>query len=131
MAVTACEYNTSCQRKYTECKLATLVRSPYRPTLLLYQALLSGPVVNQASLDQMLARSLGSRYGLGLHFIETSHSFGIGHRRCHFVIRNDVRHIPDVGATLVLLVNGGEGGVTGKLCNRLWDDVVQATLDGL
>lgn len=54
-----------------------------------------------------------------------------GHAGGDTGVRSEVRHFPDVGATIVLLANGGEDGVTGRLFNRLWDEAMLTALDDL
>jgi D-alanyl-D-alanine carboxypeptidase len=92
------------------------------------EALLGGSIVGQESLAEMLETTHFDRYGLGLSFIETQYGRGVGHSGGDFGIRGEVRHFPDLDATIVLLVNGGDGGVTGKLFSRLWDDAKRAAL---
>jgi len=44
---------------------------------------------------------------------------------------SEVRRFPDSDATLVLLVNAGNNGAIGGLFDRLWDEAMQTSLDGL
>jgi hypothetical protein len=46
-------------------------------------------------------------------------------------VMSQVRHFPNLDATLVLLMNGGEGGVTARLFWELWDEVMRVALGGL
>lgn len=95
------------------------------------EALIDARLVDQASLDEMLERTECDCYGLGLHFRETSYGSGIGHGGGDFGIRSEVRHFADLDATLVLLVNGGDSGVTGRLFDRLWDEAMRVALSDL
>lgn len=95
------------------------------------EALLDGRIVTQESLSQMQQWRESSHYGLGLNFIETPYGVGIGHSGGDLGIMSQVRHFPDLDATLVLLVNGGDSGVISKLFNRLWDDAMRIALVGL
>jgi D-alanyl-D-alanine carboxypeptidase len=92
------------------------------------EALLDGRVVNQASLAEMQKRTECECYGLGLHFALTEYGLAVGHDGGDFGIRSEVRHFPDLDATLVLLVNGGDSGTTGRLFDRLWDEVMHVAL---
>jgi D-alanyl-D-alanine carboxypeptidase len=94
------------------------------------EALMDGEVVSPESVAEM--QEWGSlRYGLGLNFIETPHGPAVGHTGGDLGAMSQVRHFTDVDATLVLLMNGGDGGVTARLFWRLWDEVMQAALEGL
>jgi D-alanyl-D-alanine carboxypeptidase len=95
------------------------------------EALLNGQIVGLETLAEMQERTECTCYGLGLHFIETPYGAGVGHAGGDFGIRSEVRHFPDPEATLVLLVNGGETGVTGRLFDSLWDEVMLTALDNL
>jgi D-alanyl-D-alanine carboxypeptidase len=92
------------------------------------EALLGGRVIGPESLSQMEERTRCDCYGLGLHFLETPYGPGIGHSGGDLGIRTEVRHFPDVDATLVLLVNGGDSGITERLFKHLWDEVMQVAL---
>jgi CubicO group peptidase (beta-lactamase class C family) len=95
------------------------------------EALLDGHVIGQESLAEMLEPTKSLRYGLGLHFTETPYGLGIGHNGSDFGVLSEVRRFPDVDATLVLLVNGGDSGITARLFNRLWDEAMQTALGGV
>ncbi|UCD19069.1 MAG: beta-lactamase family protein [candidate division WOR-3 bacterium] len=95
------------------------------------EALLDGSLISQASLAEMQDRTKCSCYGLGLSFIETPYGPGLGHNGSDFGILSEVRHFPDVDATLVLLVNGGDSGVTERLFRHLWDEAMRTALDDL
>ncbi len=95
------------------------------------EALLDGRLIGQESLTQMQEWTERFRYGLGLNFIETPYGPGIGHSGGDLGVLSQVRHFPDVDATLVLLVNGGDSGVTAKLFHRLWDEAMRTALDSL
>lgn len=92
------------------------------------EALLEGRLIGQASLAEMQERTECSCYGLGLSFIQTPYGLGVGHDGGDFGILSEVRRFPDADATLVLLVNGGNSGVTERLFNRLWDKAMQTAL---
>jgi hypothetical protein len=95
------------------------------------EALFYERVISETSLAKMQERTKCSCYGLGLSFIETSYGPGIGHGGGDFGICSEVRYFPDVDATLVLLVNGGDDGITGKLFEYLWDEAMQAALSNI
>jgi D-alanyl-D-alanine carboxypeptidase len=95
------------------------------------EALLGGQVVSRESLEQMKARPQSERFGLGLQFKDTPYGPGIGHAGGDLGIRSEIRHFPDVEATLVLLMNAGEDGVTGRLFNDLWYEAMKTSLEGL
>jgi hypothetical protein len=77
-------------------------------------------VIGQRSLAETQARTESSPYGLG-----------VGHSGGNIGVLSEVRRFPDVDATLVLHTNGGDGGVTSGLFDRLWDDAVQTALGDL
>jgi D-alanyl-D-alanine carboxypeptidase len=95
------------------------------------EALLDGLLLEPASLSEMQNWGERSRYGLGLNFIETPYGPGIGHSGGDSGALAQVRHFPDRAATLVLLANGGDSGVTDRLFHRLWGEVMDAALSGL
>lgn len=95
------------------------------------EALFEGRLISEASLSEMLERTECSCYGLGLSFIQTPYGPGIGHAGGDFGIRCQVRYFPDLDATLVLLINGGDSGVTERLFNKLWDEVMGVALGEL
>jgi hypothetical protein len=72
-----------------------------------------------------------SRYGLGLNFIETPYGPGVGHSGGDVGTLAQVRRFPDLDATLVLLTNGGDAGITERLFRRLWEEALQMALGGL
>jgi hypothetical protein len=71
------------------------------------------------------------RYGLGLNFIQTPYGRGVGHSGEDLDVLSQVQRFPDIDATLVLLVNDGDSGVTGRLFNHLWDEAMRISLGGL
>ena len=94
------------------------------------EGLLDGEVLRLESVADM--QEWGTlRYGLGLNFVETSYGPAVGHTGGDLGAMCQVRHFPDLDATLVLLMNGGDGGVTARLFWRLWDEVLRAVLEGL
>ena len=95
------------------------------------EGLLGGSIIGPESLAEMQAWRERSRYGLGLNYIETPYGPGIGHSGGDVGVLSQVRHFPDLDATLVLLSNGGDGGVTARVFSRLWEEVMQAALEGL
>lgn len=95
------------------------------------KALLDGQIVGLEALAEMQEHTECDCYGLGLHFIETPYGTGVGHGGGDFGIRSEVRHFPDSEATLVLLMNGGDTGVTGRLFDSLWDEVMLTVLGNL
>jgi len=95
------------------------------------EALLDGQIVGEALLAEMQAWWESSRYGLGLNFIDTPYGPGIGHTGGDFGALSQVRHFPDLDATLVLLMNGGDGGGTERLFWQLWDEVLELVLEAL
>ena len=94
-------------------------------------ALFEGRLVNEESLTEMQEHTKSEHYGLGLSFISTDYGTGIGHSGGDMGILSQVRRFPELDATLVLLVNGGNSGVTEKLFYRLWEEVMIHALDGL
>ena len=94
------------------------------------EGLFRGNVVGQASLAEMQVRTECACYGLGLHFKETPYGLGVGHSGGDLGILSEVRRFPDLDATLVLLVNGGDSGVTERLFKRLWDEAMRTALAG-
>lgn len=95
------------------------------------EALLDGRLVDEPWLTQMQERSRCACYGLGLSFVETPYGTSIGHNGGDLGILTEVRRFPDLDATLVLLVNGGDSGITFTLFERLWDDVMRQALSDL
>jgi D-alanyl-D-alanine carboxypeptidase len=92
------------------------------------EGLLGGHLVGEAFLSDMQDWREGSRSGLGLNFIETPFGPGIGHSGGDIGSLTQVRRFPDVDATLVLLSNGGDGGVPAGLFSRLWADAMEMAL---
>lgn len=92
------------------------------------EGLLGGSVLSATSLAAMQAWSEPARYGLGLSNAETPYGPGIGHDGADMGALARARHFPDVGATLVLLTNGGDAGVPERLFNALWNEAMEATL---
>jgi D-alanyl-D-alanine carboxypeptidase len=95
------------------------------------EGLMDGELVGQESLSEMQEWRERSRYGLGLNFIETPFGPGIGHSGGDTGVLTQVRRFPELDATLVLLCNGGDGGVPARLFNRLWAEAMEAALSGL
>jgi D-alanyl-D-alanine carboxypeptidase len=95
------------------------------------EALLDGHVIGQTLLSEMQEWRESVRYGLGLNFIETPFGPGVGHSGGDFGVLSEVRRFPDVDATLVLLVNGGDSGVTKRLFDRLCDEAMVTALSDL
>jgi D-alanyl-D-alanine carboxypeptidase len=95
------------------------------------EALLGGGLIGQEMLDEMLERTESATYGLGLGFVETPYGTGIGHDGGDIGILADVRRFPDLDATVVLLVNAGNGGVPEKLFHELRDEARRVALGDL
>lgn len=91
-------------------------------------ALLGGQVVGPELVTEMLTWPEGSRYGLGVQYVETPYGRGIGHTGGDTGVLAQVRHFPDAEATIVLLANAGDNGVMSDLFFALWDDVLDAAL---
>jgi len=94
------------------------------------EALFDGRVIDPASLALMQERTKSQRYGLGLSFLDTPFGPAIGHSGGDVGTLCQVRRFPEVGATLVLLINAGDSGVPERLFGRLWDEAVQTALRG-
>lgn len=94
-------------------------------------ALLGGRIIGPELLAQMQERTQSPRYGLGLSFMETPFGLAVGHSGGDMGVLAQVRHFPEVDATLVLLSNGGDGGVPSKLFGQLWDEAMDLSLGGL
>ena len=92
------------------------------------EALLGGQLLGQERVSEMLEWREPARYGLGINYIETPYGPGIGHTGGDLGAMSQVRHFPDVDATLVLLMNGGDGGVTARLFWSLWDEAMELAL---
>jgi D-alanyl-D-alanine carboxypeptidase len=95
------------------------------------EALLTGGIVDQASVAEMKEQTESIYYGLGLSFLHTPYGPGLGHSGGDFGAMSQVRYFPDREATLVLLSNGGDGGVPEELFDRLWDEAMQTSLGAL
>lgn len=94
-------------------------------------ALLVGEILGPEMLTQMLERPDAGSYGLGLSFTDTPYGTAVGHSGGDMGVRGQVRYFPDHDATIVLLSNGGDGGLPGRLFNELWGEVMTAALGGL
>jgi D-alanyl-D-alanine carboxypeptidase len=94
-------------------------------------ALFDERVLSPASEAAMRERTRCDCYGLGLSFKQTPYGMSMGHTGGDFGVLTQVRRFPELDATLVLLVNGGDSGVTDRLFQRLWDHVMQAALGAL
>ena len=95
------------------------------------EALLRGRVVPRASLAQMEAPTQSPTHGLGLDLMQTPYGTAVGHSGGDVGALSQVRRFPDLGATLVLLVNGGDGGRVARLFKSLWNDAMKAALGDL
>jgi len=95
------------------------------------EGLLEGRVVGQASLARMQDWRERSRSGLGLGYIETPFGPGVGHSGGDLGALSQVRHFPAHDATLVLLTNGGDGGVPAECFRDLWDELMELVLGDL
>ena len=95
------------------------------------EGLLAGRLLGPEMLSTMQEWGERSRYGLGLNYIETPFGPGIGHSGGDTGVLSQVRRFPDLDATLVLLSNGGNGGVPARLFDRLWADVMEIALGNL
>lgn len=95
------------------------------------EALLDGRVLGTEYLAEMQEHSRCDCYGLGLSFVKTPYGTGIGHNGGDVGVLSEVRRFPDKEATIVLLVNGGDTGVTEKLFKRLWDEVLKTALGNI
>jgi len=94
------------------------------------EGLLDGALLSPESISEMESWVQPSRYGLGLNFLETPYGPGIGHGGGDTGALAQVRHFPDADATLVLLSNGGDSGVTDRLFGLLWHEAMEAALGG-
>ncbi len=95
------------------------------------EALLGGGLIGQGMLDEMEERTKSSTYGLGLSFVETPYGTGIGHDGGDIGILAEVRRFPDLDATIVLLVNAGNGGLPETLFHELLDESRRVALGDL
>lgn len=93
--------------------------------------LLGGTLLAPESLSEMEAWSRPSRSGLGLNYLVTPYGPAVGHSGGDVGALAQVRYFPDLHATLVLLSNGGNSGVTATLFGHLWTDAMKAALEGL
>ena len=93
------------------------------------EALLGGRLVGPEALAEMTrGNRYFSGYGLGLSIWNTRYGAAIGHDGGSTGTLCTVRHFPDSHATLVLLVNSGQGTATREAFLRLWRDAVQTAL---
>lgn len=95
------------------------------------EALLGGGLLGNEMLGEMQERTESSTYGLGLGFMKTPYGTGLGHNGGDIGIQTEVRHFPDLDATLVLLANAGNGGLPEELFERLWDEAIKKALADL
>ncbi|MGW8266668.1 MAG: serine hydrolase domain-containing protein [Longimicrobiales bacterium] len=95
------------------------------------EALLGGRIIGPEFLAQMQEKTESSRYGLGLSFLETPFGLAVGHSGGDMGVLAQVRHFPEADATLVLLSNGGDGGVPSELFEGLWEETMDLCLKGL
>jgi D-alanyl-D-alanine carboxypeptidase len=94
------------------------------------EGLMAGSIVSPETLALMMERPTpSSSYGLGLSFLETEYGDAVGHSGGDMGTLAQVRYFPDRDATLVLLSNGGDGGVPDRLFSELWQEAVAAALD--
>jgi D-alanyl-D-alanine carboxypeptidase len=92
------------------------------------EALLGASILGPGSLDEMQDHTRCDCYGLGLSFLDTAYGVGIGHDGGDVGTRTEVRYFPSSDATLVLLTNGGNGGVPDRQFDQLWSEVLTAAL---
>lgn len=92
------------------------------------EALLGGSILGPESLSDMQEHTRCQCYGLGLSFIDTPYGVGIGHDGADVGTRTQVRYFPASDATLVLLANGGDGGVPNREFDELWDEAMAVAL---
>jgi len=95
------------------------------------EALMEGEIVGPGSLAQMQERTHSPRYGLGLNFLETPYGIGVGHSGGDTGALAQVRHFPELDATLVLLSNGGDGGAPARRFGALWEEAMRVALGEL
>ncbi len=94
-------------------------------------ALMDGEIVRPETVALMAERPTpSSLYGLGLSLMDTDFGEAMGHSGGDMGALAQVRHFPDRDATLVLLSNGGDGGVPARLFSALWDEAVEMALGG-
>lgn len=93
------------------------------------EALLEGRLVRPEALAEMTrGNRYFSGYGLGLSISSSRYGAAIGHDGGSTGTMCTVRHFPDSHATLVILVNAGQGGATRGAFQRLWRDAVETAL---
>ncbi len=95
------------------------------------EALLGGGLIGTEMLGEMLERTESETYGLGLGFVETPYGTGVGHDGGDLGILSEVRRFPDLDATIVLLVNAGNGGLPERLFYELRDEARHVALGDL
>ena len=95
------------------------------------EGLLDGGVIGQEWLAEMQTWGERSRYGLGLNYIETPYGHAVGHSGGDVGVLSQIRRFPDRDATIVLLINGGDSGITARLFQRLWEETMQLALGDL
>lgn len=93
-------------------------------------ALLGGGLLAPTSLSAMTAWSEPSRYGLGLGYLQTPYGRAVGHSGGDVGALAQARCFPDSDVTLILLSNGGDGGLPDELFQGLWEDAVVLALEG-
>lgn len=95
------------------------------------EALMEGRLVSPASLAAMVKKSTGaSTYGLGLSFMHTNYGEAVGHSGAELGAMSQVRYFPERDATLVLLSNGGDGGLPARLFRDLFDEAMAVAFGG-
>lgn len=90
--------------------------------------LFAGRVIGDAALVALQERTRCDCYGLGLSFVDTPYGPALGHSGGDLGVTTRVRWFPEVDATVVLLINGGDGGITGDRGRGLWDAATAAAL---
>ena len=91
------------------------------------EALMKGEIVSPETLATMSEKPTEtSTYGLGLSLVLTDFGVAVGHSGAELGAMSGVRYYPDRDATLVLLSNGGDGGLPERLFNELWSEAKEA-----
>lgn len=94
-------------------------------------ALMEGKIVSPASLATMMEKPTEtSTYGLGLSFTHTDYGEAVGHSGGELGAVSQVRYFPERDATLVLLSNGGDGGLPARLFRDLFHEAMAVALGG-
>jgi len=94
-------------------------------------ALMDGEIVSPETVSLMTERPTpSSLYGLGVSLMDTNFGVAMGHSGGDMGALAQVRYFPDRDATLVLLSNGGDGGVPDRLFSALWEEAMEMALGG-